>query len=163
MACGKNGIMNNAPKLIPAFDTLPDPDEIARIAGWLADAGLESLELSNDAGIRLLIRVPQAAQAEEGQDRLPAPARLAEAVDTVAATAPYFGHLCLTHPLRDVPFAPVGAQVSRNDVVALLTLESLQLPVRAPVSGEVVDVVAQPGALLGYGAKILEIRPDHQD
>ena len=155
--------MNNTPKLIPAFDTLPGPDEIAQIAGWLAEAGLESLELSNDAGVRLLIRVPQAAEAAEGQAGIPAPAQLAEVAETVAVTAPYFGHLCLTYPLRDAPFAPVGARVSRDDVVALLTLGSLQLPVRAPVGGEVVDVVAQPGALLGYGAKILEIRPDHQD
>lgn len=152
--------MSNTPRLIPAFDTLPAPEEIARIADWLADAGLDSLELSNDAGVRLRIRTSQPAAVQgDGPAALPCPP--CAGIGTVAVTAPYFGHLCLSHPLRDAPFAPVGAQVSQHDVVALLTLGSLQLPVRAPVGGEVVEVVAQPGALLGYGAKILEIRPLH--
>lgn len=50
--------------------------------------------------------------------------------------------------------------MTQGETVALLTLDSLQVPVPAPVSGTVVDVTGQPGALVGYGAAIMQIQPD---
>ncbi|MCE2574180.1 biotin/lipoyl-containing protein [Komagataeibacter sp. FNDCR2] len=152
--------MNTRPEqLVPAFDRLPEPEQIAQMATWLAQAGLDSLELSNEAaGLKLRIRVGQAAIAAVSPTVAAPPAQAGTAM--VAVKAPYFGHLCLTHPLRDAPFAPVGAKVGQGDVVALLTLDTLQVPVPAPVAGTVVDIVAQPDALVGYGAVILNIQPD---
>lgn len=152
--------MSNRPEhLLPPFEKLPAPEEIERIAQWLAQAGLEGLELSNAAaGLKLRIRV--------GQDAVPCVvvprdgAGVDGGVGTVAVTAPYFGHLCLAHPLRDAPFAPVGARVGKGDVVALLRIDTLLLRVVAPVAGMVMEVVGQHGALLGYGAEIMRIHPD---
>ncbi|RFD19590.1 hypothetical protein DY926_10495 [Komagataeibacter melaceti] len=153
--------MSNPPELVPDFDRLPEPGEISQIATWLAEARLDSLELSNDAGLRLRIRVPAAAApVEKGMASEPAMPQAEAGEGTVTVRAPYFGKLCLTHPMRDSVFAPVGATVGQDDVVALLTLGSLQVPVRAPVGGVVEQVVAQPDELLGYGAAILQIRPD---
>lgn len=153
--------MSNPPELVPDFDRLPEPGEISQIATWLVEAGLDSLELSNDAGLRLRIRVPTAAApAEEGMASEPVMPQAEAGEGTVTVRAPYFGKLCLTHPMRDSAFAPVGATVGQDDVVALLTLGSLQVPVRAPVGGVVEQVVAQPDELLGYGAAILQMRPD---
>ncbi|GAB6968783.1 hypothetical protein JCM25156A_28210 [Komagataeibacter kakiaceti JCM 25156] len=153
--------MNTRPEqLVPAFDRLPEPEQIARMATWLAQAGLDSLELANEAaGLKLRIRVGQVAMGTTSAP-IVAPAAPQAGTTTVAVKATYFGHLCLTHPLRDAPFAPVGAKVGQGDVVALLTLDTLQVPVPAPVAGTVVEIVAQPDALLGYGAVILHIQPD---
>ncbi|MBY4640154.1 hypothetical protein K6L44_09175 [Gluconacetobacter entanii] len=151
---------NRSEQLVPHFDRMPDPDQIVQMATWLAQAGLESLELTNEAaGLRLRLCVEQAAPGVAPPAPVAAPPPDGGA-GTVAATAPCFGHLCLTHPLRDAPFAPVGAKVAQGDVIALLTLETLQLSVVAPVTGTVTEVVAQPGVLLGYGATIMHIRPD---
>ncbi|GBQ64124.1 biotin/lipoyl-containing protein [Komagataeibacter swingsii] len=152
--------MNNRPEqLVPPFDRLPEPEQIAQMATWLAQAGLDSLELTNAAaGLKLRIRVGQAAPVPPAAQA--APPQADAGAGRVAVTTPYFGHLCLTHPLRDAPFAPAGTRVAQGDVVALLTLDSLQVPVTAPVAGMVVDVVGQPGALVGYGAPVLHIQPD---
>lgn len=152
--------MSNPSELLPDFNTLPEPEEISQIATWLSEAGLESLELSNDTGTRLRIRVAQAAADTAEISSVPAcPAEPVAGVGTVAVSAPYFGHLCLDRPMGDGAFAPVGSMVRQDDVVALLTLDTLQVPVRAPVDGKVVEIVATPGALLGYGTEIMTIRP----
>ncbi|MHC0612075.1 acetyl-CoA carboxylase biotin carboxyl carrier protein [Komagataeibacter oboediens] len=151
---------NRSEQLVPYFDRLPDPEQIGQMATWLAQAGLESLELTNEAaGLKLRIRVEQAAAA------ITAPltgvaSQPNDGAGRVAVKTPYFGHLCLVHPLRDTSFAPVGTKVTQGETVALLTLDSLQVPVPAPVSGTVVDVTGQPGALVGYGAAIMQIQPD---
>ncbi|MBE7728747.1 biotin/lipoyl-containing protein [Komagataeibacter sp. FXV3] len=150
---------NRSEQLVPHFDRLPEPEQIAQMATWLAQAGLDSLELTNEAaGLKLRIRVGQAGTAPPAAQAA-APQEDAGA-GHVAVKTPYFGHLCLTHPSRDTPFAPVGTGVAQGDVVALLTLDSLQVPVIAPVAGTVVDVVGQPGALVGYGATVMHIQPD---
>ncbi|PYD74661.1 biotin/lipoyl-containing protein [Novacetimonas pomaceti] len=150
---------NRSEHLLPPFEKLPAPEDIERIAQWLAQAGLEGLELSNAAaGLKLRIRVGQGAVpcVAPPRDDAGADAR----VGTVAVTAPYFGHLCLAHPSRDASFAPVGGRVGKGDVVALLRLDTLLLRVVAPVAGTVTEVAGQPDALLGYGAEIMRIRPD---
>ncbi|WP_010509375.1 biotin/lipoyl-containing protein [Komagataeibacter europaeus] len=150
---------NRSEQLVPHFDRLPEPEQITQMATWLAQAGLDSLELTNEAaGLKLRIRV---GQADTGLPAAQAAAPQAHAgAGHVAVRTPYFGHLCLTHPLRDAPFAPVGTKVAQGDVVALLTLDSLQVPVTTPAAGTVVDVVGQPGALVGYGATVMHIQPD---
>ncbi|GCE82412.1 biotin/lipoyl-containing protein [Komagataeibacter diospyri] len=150
---------NRSEQLVPHFDRLPEPEQIVQMATWLAQAGLDSLELTNEAaGLKLRIRAEQVATI------LPTAQAAAQQADVgagdVAVKTPYFGHLCLTHPSSDTPFAPVGTKVVQGEVVALLTLDSLQVQVTAPVAGTVVDIVGQPGALVGYGATVMQIRPD---
>ena len=154
---------NRSEQLVPHFDRLPEPEQISQMAAWLAQAGLESLELSNEAaGLKLRIRVDQVIPAA-ATPQMVAPSQPQADADAgagqVAVKTPYFGHLCLTHPLRDAPFAPAGAQVAQGDTVALLILDSLTIPVVAPVAGTVVEVAGQAGALVGYGTTIMHIQP----
>ncbi|MBB2205434.1 acetyl-CoA carboxylase biotin carboxyl carrier protein subunit [Gluconacetobacter takamatsuzukensis] len=143
--------MTGKPPLLPDLSTLPDVAEIAQITTWLAEAGLASMDLSNAAGARLRLTV--APSPVTPPPAAPAPA------ETITATAPYFGHLALRHPLRAEPFAPLGATVRKGDTIALLTLDTLQVPVTAPADGIVAEILGQEGALVGYGAAILSIRP----
>ena len=151
---------NRSEQVVPHFDRLPDPEQIVQMATWLVQAGLETLELTNEAaGLKLRVCVEQAATGTAPAPQAAVPPSVT-IPGTVAVTTPYFGHLCLTHPMRDTPFAPPGTKVAQGEVVALLTLDTLQVPVVAPVAGTVTDVVAQPGAVVGYGATVMHIRPD---
>ena len=151
---------NRSEQMVPHFDRLPEPEQIGQMATWLAQAGLESLELSNEAaGLKLRICVRQTASGATAPDA-PTAAQPDASAGLVAVKTPYFGHLCLTHPQRDSAFSPVGAKVAQGDIVALLTLDSLQLPVHAPVAGTVATVTGQAGALVGYGTTIMQIQPD---
>ncbi len=140
---------------IPVFD----PDDIARIAEMLATAGLETFELSGPDGERLFIKISQPRSLTEEQNAGPPRSQEALADTCVAVRTPYFGILSYTHPLRDAPFAPVGSRVRSGDVVALLTLETLQIPVPSPADGEVIGITAQEGELTGFGTEIMKIRP----
>ncbi|POF62615.1 hypothetical protein CFR73_12175 [Novacetimonas maltaceti] len=154
--------MNNRPEqLVPHFDRLPEPEQIVQMATWLAQAGLQSLELVNEAaGLRLRLCVGQADSGTAPAAPSGAVASSAAGAQAVTVTTAYFGRLCLAHPSRDVPLAPVGTKVAQGEVVALLALESLLLPVVAPVAGTVTEVIGQSGALVGYGAAVMRIRPD---
>lgn len=145
--------MTASPPLLPDLSTLPNGEEIGQIAAWLAEAGLASVELANGAGGRLRIAVaPPSAPAPA-----PQPAATSTGPETITATAPFFGRLALRHPLRQDPFAPVGSIVRKGDTIALLTIDSLQIPVAAPADGTVTEILGQEDALIGYGAPILTI------
>lgn len=143
--------MTEAP-LLPDLSTLPNVEEIAQLTAWLAEAGLSAMELSNASGGKLRIAVAHSHAPVAVPQPLPAP-------DTCTVTAPYFGRLALCPPLGQEPFAPIGARVCKGDTIALLTLDTLQIPVTAPVDGTVVEVLAQDDTLVGYGAGIFIIRP----
>lgn len=150
--------MTATPPLLPDLSTLPNVEEIGQITTWLAEAGLAAMELANGAGGKLRIAIAPAPAPAHAQVPTPQPAApIATAPETVTATAPFFGRLALHHPLRQDPFAPIGSTVCKGDTIALLTIDSLQLPVTAPADGTVVEILAQEDALIGYGAPILTI------
>lgn len=149
--------MTGSASRIPAFDT----DDIASIAEMLVQAGLETFELSGPDGARLFIKTSQAKPQIEAR-RIPSlPSQETDTVDNcVPVKTPYFGVLTFTHPLRNTPFASVGSHVKAGDVVALLTLETLQIPVMASVDGDVIEITAPEGELTGFGTEIMKIRID---
>ncbi|MBM9400154.1 hypothetical protein JUN65_00915 [Gluconacetobacter azotocaptans] len=116
------------------------------------------MELSSCMGGRLRISVAQ-MPLPVGQDVIAPSVPQPAVAEVVAAKAPFFGRLCLVNPLGEEAFAPVGSTVREGDIVALLTLETLQVPVTAPIDGEVVEIVGRADDLVGYGAEILRIRP----
>lgn len=150
--------MTGTSSLLPSFDSVSDPDDIGKIADLLVEAGLETLELSNQEGSRLFIKVsqPQSCQHEQSPSSAP---QVSAPETAVSVKTPYFGLLSYTHPLREEPFAPVGSRVQKDDVVALLTLETLQIPVLAGADGEVTEITAQAGTLVGFGTTIMKIEP----
>jgi acetyl-CoA carboxylase biotin carboxyl carrier protein len=67
------------------------------------------------------------------------------------------GILLHSHPMRRVPLAPCGSLVRAGQTVALLQVGALLVPIDAPCDGVVVEVVAQEGALVGFGADIIRL------
>lgn len=122
------------------------------IAAHLATTNLHSLELTGPAGTLRLVRnalgfVPVAV------DEANAPAPL------VAVRTSGVGVLHLNHPLRATPAAPEGHLVRKGEAVAFLAVGPLLMAVAAPVGGLVAAVLAEDGAMLGYGAGVAKLEP----
>jgi acetyl-CoA carboxylase biotin carboxyl carrier protein len=124
---------------------------VDQLASWLAEAGIDYLELSGpDRQLCLGRAVQQWPRVETT-----APAGVVSQVVTV--TAPTVGTLLHSHPIRRVPLAPCGSLVRAGQTVALLQVGALLIPIDAPCEGVVVDVPSEEGALIGFGAEIIRI------
>ncbi len=55
------------------------------------------------------------------------------------------------------PFVKVGDMVEKGQVVCLIEAMKLMNDITAPVSGRIVDICAQDGAVMEYGQTILKI------
>lgn len=122
---------------------------VDQLSLWLAEAGIDSLELSGpDRELRLGRTVQQRLQAK--------PTDTARAV-THAVRAPMVGNPLHSHPMRRVPLAPRGSLVRAGQTVALLQIGALLVPIDASCDGVVVEVMAEEGALVGFGAEITRL------
>jgi acetyl-CoA carboxylase biotin carboxyl carrier protein len=130
-------------------------DHIAQISAWLMEAGIDDLELRGpDRQLRL-----RAARADHSDDAIP-PADLAEAefrAPHFTVKAPSAGILLHRHPMQDKPLAPCGSRIRAGQTMALLQIGALLLPVEAPRDGTVTRLLAEHGALVGYGSQIIEL------
>lgn len=129
---------------------MPFP-HVDQLSSWLAEAGIDYLELSGpDRQLRLGCAIQQELQVKTTDG--------ARAVaHTVAVRAPMVGTLLHSHPMRRVPLAPCGSLVRAGQAVALLQVGALLVPIDAPCDGVVVEVVAEEGALVGFGAEIARL------
>ena len=58
----------------------------------------------------------------------------------------------------EAPFVEVGAQVEEDTVIAIIEVMKLMNSVHAGVKGEVVEVLAQNGALVEFGQPLMRVR-----
>lgn len=153
----------NTPLSVPAFENLPNSEDVVQISQWLKDAGLSSLELSNEQGTRLRISVggcdiPASGVMPHAAAPLPMPPEDSPSTD-IPVTAAYFGNLLLSNPITKEAFAPEGSSVRAEETVAMLQIGELTVPITAPQSGTVVQVMAKEGDLIGYGQTVLTLCP----
>ncbi len=74
-------------------------------------------------------------------------------VDPVAVLAPVAGSVALGDTV-------IGRVVGQGDEIARLSVLDVETSVTAPQSGRVAAILAQDGALIGYGADIILIEPE---
>ena len=55
------------------------------------------------------------------------------------------------------PYVKVGDTVEKGQVICLIEAMKLMNDITAPVSGRIVDICAQDGAVLEYGQTIMKI------
>jgi acetyl-CoA carboxylase biotin carboxyl carrier protein len=123
---------------------------VDQLESWLAEAGIDYLELSGP--------VRQLRLGAIEQELLVKTTDAADAVTSaVTVKAPMVGTLLHSHPMRRVPLAPCGSLVRAGQTVALLQVGALLVHIDAPCDGVVVEVLAQEGALVGFGAEITRL------
>ena len=59
----------------------------------------------------------------------------------------------------EAPFVEVGSVVEEDTVIAIIEVMKLMNSVRAGVKGEVVEILAENGALVEYGEPLMRVRP----
>lgn len=128
------------------------PDQVRQIAAWLEASGLGTLELTAPE-----MRLRLALGAEAGPAVGPPPPSPA-ALPSLDARAT--GIFLPAHPWRDAPIVRPGQRVRAGEIVALLRIGPLLQPVTAATDGVVGRSLAAAGALVGFGAPLMEFIPD---
>jgi acetyl-CoA carboxylase biotin carboxyl carrier protein len=128
-------------------------DHVDQLCAWLADTDISLLELTGPARTLRLLHDDTRVTVEtvDGPEGLCQPALI------VRAQAP--GRFLQQHPLRDRAIAAIGEDVAADAPLGLLQIGPLLLPVSAPSTGTVTDVLAEHGAIVGYGTPLFELQP----
>jgi len=73
------------------------------------------------------------------------------------ARATIAGRFLQAHPWRTKAFAAVGQRVAAGEIVGIVQVGRLYVPVTAPADGVIDAILAEPGALVGYGSPLLRL------
>jgi acetyl-CoA carboxylase biotin carboxyl carrier protein len=130
-------------------------EEIPFLSRCLAATDIELLELANGREV-IRLRRDSSGQISTGLDHHPGPKREPEK-DAGEIMAPCAGIFRRTHPLRTAPLVQAGQQVAAGDPVGMLQIGALLVHVVAPKDGIVSAVLAEDGALAGYGTALVRL------
>jgi biotin carboxyl carrier protein len=127
--------------------------DIERLAQILAKSSVDTIEIE-EPGLTLKLVVDTGA-------RIAAPATPAAAITdhSVIAKADVAGHFLAAHPWQDQPFVAPGQRIEAGAIVGLVKIGLLYAPVVAPAAGIVDAVMAETGAMVGYGTPVVRIQP----
>jgi len=96
---------------------------------------------------------PQPAQSAPRKTKPPSEPGLAE------VASPLLGIFYRAPKPGEPPFVEVGSKVVEDTVVGIIEVMKLMNSVRAGVKGEVVEILAENGALVEYDEILLRVRP----
>lgn len=124
----------------------PAPADVCQqLARWLAAADVDGIEI-DAPGLQLrMVRGADGYRVDTGD------------VAAVAALAHCAGIFLDRHPVGADSVARPGARVRAGDLVGLLQIGLVLAPVVTPVAGTVGRALIAPGALAGYGTRLVEI------
>jgi acetyl-CoA carboxylase biotin carboxyl carrier protein len=130
-------------------------DDVDQLCAWFAGTDIGLLELkSPTGGLRLLQDgAAVAVQTFEGEQA----ARFDRPAFVVRSPGP--GVFLDRHPLRESILAPIGTDVVAQAPLGFLQVGPLLLPVPAPLTGTVLDILLRPGAAVGYGTPLFGLQP----
>jgi acetyl-CoA carboxylase biotin carboxyl carrier protein len=123
-------------------------DDLDRVLGWMLRDGLQSIDVNQgDSHIRLKLAGMTAGS----------PARRRE----VPVSAKAIGRFLPAHPRSGTPDLKPGDRVKLGEIVGFIQNDTVLLPIVADTAGEVAQVHAEAGRLLGYGAPVLTLFSEH--
>ncbi|MBX5154039.1 acetyl-CoA carboxylase [Rhizobium lentis] len=131
-----------------------DPATVALLTQALTAAGVGGLEISRPgAQLRIVISGEGEARSSSTKATPSAPGSAPAVVK-----APMAGRFCVDHPAasgvsQDLPRSLSAAA----DILGFIRIGDVLLPVRAGSAGVVTRLLAEPGALVGYGDPLFEI------
>ncbi len=139
--------------------------DVAQIMRLLEESSFDELQLEID-GMKLDLRrrgaaAPSttAAEAEPLRTEPPRPAAPGSSDERLRAVpAPLLGTFYRAPKPGAPPFIEVGSVVAEDTVIGIIEVMKLMNSVRAGVSGTVIEILAQDGALVEYGETLLRVR-----
>ncbi|MBB3646495.1 biotin carboxyl carrier protein [Rhizobium sp. BK619] len=130
-----------------------DPATIAFLTDALTAAGVAGLEIARpDGQIRIVV-------SGEGGARIGSSEATARASGSAPAVvkAPLAGYFCAEHPAAAATLQTLPRSVSDDDILGFVRVGHILLPLRAGRSGVLTRLLAEPGALVGFGDPLFEI------
>ncbi|TCN33323.1 biotin carboxyl carrier protein [Sinorhizobium americanum] len=133
-----------------------DPATLKKVALWLDDAGVNSVEIETEDG--RLVRI--VAGAGVSTDDVASNPDISVARNRAQPVkAPIAGHFLPVHPARDRAEATVGAAVVADEIIGFVKIGPLVMPLRVEEAGRLEGCGIEPGALVGYGDTVFLIEP----
>ena len=145
--------------------------DVAEIMRLLEQSGFDSLTLEID-GVKLNLQrgsavpVRQSAARAPSAESQPQPARSAppkakppSEPGLKEVASPLLGIFYRAPKPGEPPFVEVGSKVVEDTVIGIIEVMKLMNSVRAGVRGEVVEILAENGALVEYDEVLLRVRP----
>lgn len=128
--------------------------EIEALLAAMERHGIERIELEDADGSLSLALLPTATVAIG-----PAPRPAATLAEDHApiAKATIAGRFLQAHPWRTKPFVEIGQRVTADEIVGIVQVGCLYVPVTAPADGVVEAILAESGALVGYGSPLFRL------
>jgi acetyl-CoA carboxylase biotin carboxyl carrier protein len=157
-----------------------DLDEIKQILDLMREHDLAEFELERDSGkvklrkqsnapqfVAAAPAVPHIAYAPNSAAPAPAPAAGGEAVLTAASEdvdlaiikSPIVGTFYRSSEPGAKPFADVGQQVRKGQVLCIIEAMKLMNEINAECDGEVVKVYVENGQAVQYGERLFAVKP----
>lgn len=124
-------------------------EQVQLFSRWLEGTDIALFELSTG---QETLRLRRGAAGSK------APAEIKAAYSTIPA--PSVGLFRRSHPLRAAPLVQPGQHVDEGEPVGLLQIGALLVHVVAPCAGTVLEVVAEDGAAVGFGAPLVRFTRD---
>ena len=93
--------------------------------------------------VQTLVPSPSAASAEENAELV---------------TAPMVGTYYAASSPDEAPFVTVGRKVSKGDVLCIIEAMKMMSEITAQYDGVVVEILAENGHAVGFGAPLLRLR-----
>ena len=149
-------------------------NDVSAILQVLEDSSFDELSLEMD-GVKLTLRrgegsattaapaarpvapteAPKATQAKPAKAAAAAPSADPNAIDV---PSPMLGVFYRAPKPGEPPFVEVGAAVEEDTIIGIIEVMKLMNTVRAGVRGEVVDILAENGALVEFDQTLLRVR-----
>jgi acetyl-CoA carboxylase biotin carboxyl carrier protein len=130
-----------------------DTTDIERLAQILERSGVASIEIEeNGQSLKLVMETGKSTASV-----LAAPTGPSHET-AIVAKADVAGIFVATHPWRAKPFVEPGQAIEAGDVGGLVKIGRLYVPVLSPAAGIVDSIVAEAGAIVGYGTPIVSFR-----
>lgn len=130
-----------------------DPATIALLTEALTAAGVDGLEISRPGGqLRIVVAGKGGARLSSTEAKPRAPGSAPTVVK-----APMAGRFRVEHPAASSAPQNLPRSVSEADIVGFVGVGHILLPLRAGRSGILTRLLAEPGALVGFGDPLFEI------
>ncbi|MBY5416335.1 MULTISPECIES: acetyl-CoA carboxylase biotin carboxyl carrier protein [Rhizobium] len=135
---------------------LSDPATITFLTEALTAAGVNGLEISQPGGQLRIVVAGKGGARISSTEATPRAPGLAPGSASAVVKAPMAGRFCVEHPASATP-QKLPRSVSDADIVGFVGVGHILLPLRAGRSGILTRLIAEPGALVGFGDPLFEI------
>lgn len=92
------------------------------------------------------------------QTLVPSPSAASAEDDAELVTAPMVGTYYAASSPDEAPFVTVGQKVSKGDVLCIIEAMKMMSEITAQYDGVVVEILAENGHAVGFGAPLLRLR-----